>query len=382
VRRYHLVLISLLISFFLTEIFAQSKHLIPEESEHRYGKLFNVYQLQSEFILRNSGSGIAYLLRAEADRDLKVWTSKKSIEPGDTALVVVHFKPKKKGRFKHKVKLISGESVEPIVLKISGNIRKLKPDDKTACFYFKNRRPARRKQDDPIVISIPPRNYENIEEAVIFQSDSAPSDISVKTKKTDTAKKIITLLPPEEFKPNNIIFLIDVSGSMADSTKLRWLKLSIKKLIENIRPQDKVSLVCYSDSVRSIAEGLSYGNKNKLIQLTDSIKAKGNTKGNKAIHFALNMAIRNYLPEGNNQIILASDGVFAFNNADYKKWTDLVGDKNILLSAIAFGKDAKAIKNLTEISQRGNGSFIHIRSRTQASKAILEEIEFRSKIQK
>ena len=379
------IFVHILFLIFTQYLTSQQRFLVADEYEHLYGIVENVYQLQSDFVLKNTGEKNIYLLRADAEGGLKIWTSKRTIVPGDTALVFVRFCPKEKGRFNHKVQLITSESSDPFVLRIKGVVASIKPDDKTACFYFQNRKPKKKKRDEDMVVSIPIRtsnlkteNEERDEPSEII-TDSAEVDLQKKTDSIETNWSVATLLPPAEYMANNVIFLVDVSGSMADSTKLRWLKLSMKKLIENIRPSDRISLVCYRDSVICLAEGMSYKDKSRLSFLTDSIKAKGMTRGNKAIHYALDMAIRNYLPDGNNQIILASDGVFSFKDYDYRAWTEKVGDKKIYLSALAFGRDSKALGNLREISEKGSGSFIHIKSRKVAQSAIFDEIEQRSR---
>ena len=162
---------------------------------------------------------------------------------------------------------------------------------------------------------------------------------------------------------------------MIDSNKLQWLKLSVNNLIKNVRDIEKISIVTYRDSVRCLAENKNNADTAELYQLIRELKAKGITRGNKAIHFALDLAIRNYLPNGNNQIILATDGKFPFTEKDYEIWKLKTSDKKIVLSVLAFGNDKKAIVNLKEISKKGKGNFIQIETLDLAKSAIFEEVK-------
>ena len=292
----------------------------------------------------------------------------------------------KKGRFNFKIKLFTGESDKAKILRMKGYISSIKAEDKTACFYFNERKKRKRSnyKHEIIIVShnqnkisaIDTSIFENIK---IYETDTLKLLVPDTSTEQKTTKSFHTLLPIEKYKPNNIIFLIDVSGSMADTTKLRWLKISINNLLNNLRPTDKISLLCYRDSVNCIADGLSYEKKYELINIVDALKARGNTKGNKAIKTAIDLCIKNYISDGNNQIILASDGVFPFNNKDYSDWTQKTANYKINLSTLAFGKDLRAMENLKSISKKGEGSFIQVTSRKFAEKAVFNEIEMRSR---
>ena len=369
-------------------IYAQEHHLQVDSRVHEYGKLENIYQLQSKFTLKNQGNTTISLLRSKSKEGLQVWASKKIIEPGDTALVLVQFIPKKKGKFKYAIDLITSESEIPITLKINGTIKSISSEDKTACYYFQNTKNRRKKTENTFTVrKVRQTDYTSFEMRVDEKSNSSipdtiaifhSSNIDTSILKTNNSND----LPEMEYMPNNIIFLIDVSGSMADSTKLKWLKLSVTKLIEHLRPTDKISIITYSDTVKCLANALSSFEKHTLLSTLNNLKAKGNTKGNKAIHFALDFTIQNYIEQGNNQIILASDGVFRFSEYDYKIWNERIKNRKIQLSTLAFGNDLKALINLEEISRKGNGNFIRIKSRNEALSAVIEEIKTQSRIKK
>ena len=182
------------------------------------------------------------------------------------------------------------------------------------------------------------------------------------------------------YKPNNIIFLVDVSSSMKDTSKLKVMQFALHHLIDALRPADKITFITYADSVRVLKNGVNGNAKQELSEVVDLLKAKGLTKGNKAILFSLDVALQNYIPDGNNQIILATDGKFRFYPDDQKMYKIKQGDKLIKLSTIAFGNDKDAMKNLKEIAEIGNGHFIHIKNKAKAKEQLLEEIKENSLI--
>ncbi len=188
-------------------------------------------------------------------------------------------------------------------------------------------------------------------------------------------KKEDALLDETLYKPNNIIFLVDVSSSMKDSAKLPVMRQALHYLIDALRPTDRITFITYADSVRTLRDGVSGDNKEDLNNVVEKLKAKGLTKGNKAILFSLDIALKNYLTNGNNQIILATDGKFRFYSEDQQKYIAKQGDKIVKLSTMAFGNDKDALKNLKEISEIGKGNFIHIKSRSRAKEQLLEEIK-------
>ncbi|MBK6985902.1 MAG: VWA domain-containing protein [Bacteroidetes bacterium] len=112
--------------------------------------------------------------------------------------------------------------------------------------------------------------------------------------------------------------MVDVSSSMRDTNKLKVMQFALHHLIENLRTIDKITFITYADTVKIIREGLTGNQKEELNEVVNRLKAKGMTKGNKAILFSLEVAIKNYISNGNNQIILATDGKFRFYPDDQK----------------------------------------------------------------
>ncbi len=358
-----------------------------DEAIKDIGTQENIYKIKADYIITNNQVKNLYLLRADAQKGITIRAAKKTIKPGDTTVIVVEFIPQNTGRFHEEINLVTSADGMPFKMSLSGNIKSIKTDDKTACFYFSKPNNSGVKTTEAIV-AVEPTKPRDTSNKIPDNSDSTPtvtySTLPVATTKTLSTEPIqpksTTLLDEKLYKPNNIIFLVDVSSSMRDTNKLKVMQVALHYLIENLRPIDKITFITYADSVRIIRDGSTGENKQDLDAVVDKLKAKGMTKGSKGILFSLDVALKNYISNGNNQIILATDGKFRFYPDDQKKYIEKQGDKSIKLSTMAFGYDKDAIKNLKEIAEIGNGNFIHIKSRAKAREQLLEEIRQNSMI--
>lgn len=365
--------------------FAQNSTLVVDEADKEMGTLDNIYKISAGYVLQNTLPKNLYLLRADAQKGITIRASKKTLKPGDTSLVTVEFIPQSTGRFREVIQLVTSADGKPYALSLSGTIKSIKTDDKTACFYFKRPNTAGVKTTDPIVVTEPskPRDVSNRMPDHASEPKAAPiTTISSTANKPPVAVPAHTTnsktLDPDLYKPNNIVFVVDVSSSMKDSLKLPVMQASLHTLIEALRPEDHVSFITYADSVKLLMENLSGSDRQGLETIVDKLRARGPTKGNKAILFGLEVALKHYLSDGNNQIILATDGKFRFSEEDQQKFLTRQGNQKVILSTVAFGHDKDALENLQSIAKRGNGSFIHIKNRAKAKEALLNEIKDKS----
>jgi hypothetical protein len=344
------------------------------------GQIEEAYEIKGDVIIKNESDKKIFLLRADTDKGIKVFTSKKTLQAGDTALLVISFIPESAGKFRKEIKLVTSDQDDPYALRLSGNLGKLKADDKLACFYFGSRKNSNVKiKDGTIVVAEPKEPRDN--------SNKMPGHTSepMVTKPIEPKKPapVINENPGElslmSYKPNNIVFLVDVSSSMRDSMKLPFMKNSLYTLIDAVRDIDRITFITYADSVKVLKEAISGDNKKELKEIVAGLKGKGYTRGNKAIHKSQAVAQSHFIPEGNNQIFLATDGKFKFTEDDHQKWKSNQGTKKVTLTTVAFGTDKEAIKNLKEIALKGEGSFIHILNRNEGKEKLLEEVKNRSK---
>lgn len=372
-------------------LLSQNSAIVVDEKSKDIGSQENIYKIRADYVILNTLTKNLYLLRADAEKGITIKASKKTIKPNDTSLVVVEFIPETTGKFNKPINLVTSADGQPFQLSLSGTVRSIKTDDKTACFYFGKPNRAGVKEMPPMVVyedhapkdhpnKIPDHNTTPPPTPTATPGVTQTRPTEPETIDPQPVKKEESLLDPELYKPNNIIFLVDVSSSMKDSTKLPVLQASMNYLIQALRPTDRVTLISYADSVRVLKEGISGSDKEVLTEAVNKLKARGLTKGNKAILFSLDKAIEHYIAQGNNQIILATDGKFKFYSEDQQKFLTKKAEKIILLSTIGFGNDKDAITNLKEIAAIGKGNFIHIKSRSKAKDQLLNEIKEHSLI--
>ncbi|WP_449397516.1 vWA domain-containing protein [Chryseobacterium wanjuense] len=125
----------------------------------------------------------------------------------------------------------------------------------------------------------------------------------------------------------NIVFLIDVSGSMDEENKLPLLKSSFKILLERLRPQDKVAMVVYAGSAGVVLPPTSAAEKGKIIEALDRLQAGGSTAGGAGIELAYKLAEENFVKNGNNRVILATDGDFNVGVSSKASLEELIEEK-------------------------------------------------------
>lgn len=361
---------------------AQNSAIGVDEASKDIGTVDQVYKISAGYVLQNNLAKNLYLLRADAVHGVTIRSSKKTLKPNDTALITVEFIPERTGRFSEPVSLVTSADGKPYQLNLSGNIKSIKTDDKTACFYFKKPNNAGVKTTQPLVVTEPakPRDVSNKMPDGNTNRQPARKDSIVQSPARPIVQADDKLLDNSLYKPNNIVFVVDVSSSMKDSLKLPVMQASLYRLVEALRPTDHVTFVTYADSVKLVRENLSGADKDELKSIVSRLKARGLTKGNKAILFGLDVALMNYVEGGNNQIILATDGKFRFYPDDQQKFKTKQGDKKVILSTVAFGNDKDAMDNLKDIARIGNGSFIHVKSRAKAQEVLLDEIKDKSLI--
>lgn len=234
-------------------------------------------------------------------------------------------------------------------------------------------------------------NYKEPSEPVFTSDDSASlaknptnpirfPNINFPTSKSSTEEKPGEL-PLSTFAPNNIVFLIDVSSSMGYPDRLPLLKKSMINLLSNLRSVDKVSIVIYAGGTEVLMQSVSGDNKQKIARKINGLKASGSTAGGKGIREAYRIAKNNFISNGNNQIILATDGDFNLDKTDEAlfEYIEENTKSGIMLSVIGFGKKEKAIEKMKNIAQTGKGSYMHVSTEEDSNTVLIEEVKQRSR---
>lgn len=185
------------------------------------------------------------------------------------------------------------------------------------------------------------------------------------------------LLNSEKYVSNNLVMLIDVSGSMKIREKLDKLKVSMKQMAGIMRAQDMLTIIIYSSRSEVVLQSCPGDQKDVIYAAIDSLSAKGNSFGAQGMITAYRIAHENFIPGGNNQIILATDGLFNSRDISDKDLYDLAEDElklGVSISVIGFGRKKEPRMFMQTIASRGGGNFIEINSYSEASSALVSEI--------
>ena len=174
----------------------------------------------------------------------------------------------------------------------------------------------------------------------------------------------------------NLVFLIDVSGSMDEDNRLPLLKGAFKLLVENLRSKDVVSIVTYGDKVTVVLEPTSGDNKQQIIEAIEGLVPSGATAGASAIRTAYRMARQNFIPEGNNRVILATDGDFNIGQVSEKDLETIITQESktgIYLTCLGVGIGNYKDSKLEALANKGNGNFAYLDKENEAEKVLVEE---------
>jgi len=210
--------------------------------------------------------------------------------------------------------------------------------------------------------------------------DSLPVPSIVEVPKSTLAPANPGELDEKLYRPNNLIFLIDVSGSMKESDKLPLLKKALFTLLQPVRGIDKISIITYSDEARIVVPTTTGADKKRVYSIVDTLSAGGLTAGSKGLNEAYLLANESYIQQGNNQVILATDGAFSVSQKDRRMIEASAKDlsRPIVLSVVAFGNKENALDMLAGLSKLGGGSAMEVRKASQAENVLLDEIKKRS----
>lgn len=183
-------------------------------------------------------------------------------------------------------------------------------------------------------------------------------------------------IPTENLPPSNLVFLIDVSGSMEPENRLPLLKKAFKLLVKQLRPKDQVSIVVYSGAAGLVLPPTSGDKKEKINAAIDNLNAGGSTAGGDGIQLAYEIAMKNFLKNGNNRIILATDGDFNVGVSNDDELVKLIEEKResgVFLTCLGFGMGNYKDSKLEKLANKGNGNYAYIDNLTEANKVFVNE---------
>lgn len=181
----------------------------------------------------------------------------------------------------------------------------------------------------------------------------------------------------EEMPPSNLVFLIDVSGSMSAPNKLGLVKSSLQMLVNRLTEQDRVSIVVYAGAAGLVLPPTPGNKKEKILEAIDRLEAGGSTAGGKGIKLAYEVAKKTYIPEGNNRVIMASDGDFNVgisSNGALVRLIEKYRDRGVFLTVLGFGMGNLKDGKMEQLADKGNGNYAYIDTEKEAQKVLVTEM--------
>jgi Ca-activated chloride channel family protein len=465
--------------------------IVVDKTQFDFGDIYAHSERFVDFHFKNMGAARAFILRVEKQENIAFQVSSYAIDPSQSVVVRIQIAQKKKGAFSYKIPVYLSDRNEPLIIKISGNIKELAPDlnSLTDCPNF-NRRPSdgnpmdfmltvvtvdketkqvleksrvevlqqgltvgdwKTDKDGKVQKKIPlgftyfyaskegykpnemgayvnfQRNYIVIElerlpapppaveapEVQIVQTTPNPPVQPVPTnpepeeiewvigveptkpvEPPQPEKPVVNPTPspenqpeipaladipqedfnPEYFVPNNIVFVLDVSSSMNNENRLDLMKLALIELMKYVRPQDKITVVSYGSNAQVLVPTTSGDKKDEIIDKVSKIKAGGMTAGGQGIKLGYKMAQFAYIPGGNNQIIVITDGAFNKDSQDYERTIKRNTPKGYVLSVVGIKNKPEDEAKMTEVASMGQGRFLGINNVFDAKTKLIDEI--------
>ena len=184
------------------------------------------------------------------------------------------------------------------------------------------------------------------------------------------------IIPLENLPNSNLVFLIDVSGSMDEPNKLPLVQASLKMLTEQLREQDKVAIVVYAGSAGLVLPSTGGSNKIKIKEAIDNLQAGGSTAGGEGIQLAYKIAKENFIKGGNNRVILATDGDFNIGPSSDDALVRLIEKERrsgVFLSVLGYGMGNYKDNKMQQLADKGNGNHSYIDNINEAKKVLVQE---------
>ena len=184
-------------------------------------------------------------------------------------------------------------------------------------------------------------------------------------------------IPLEQLPPANLVFLIDVSGSMADDNKLPLLVRSFKLLVNELRPVDRVSIVVYAGQAGVVLPPTPGSDRGRIVAALDSLTAGGSTAGGEGLKLAYAVAKQTFLKDGNNRIIMATDGDFNVGASSQGELVRMIEEKRqegVLLSVLGFGMGNYKDATMQMLADHGNGNYAYIDTLLEAKKVLVSQL--------
>ncbi len=231
-------------------------------------------------------------------------------------------------------------------------------------------------KDTSEIVYIPPVVVEKTEpEIKVIEEIKSDSSVTIIIPEDTITDDFST----KDFVANNIVFLVDISASMNTKGKLNLLKASMIKMVEKLRPCDRISLVAYNSNAEVIIPSTTGDKKEEIIEKIKSLKGGGTTNGAAGLKAAYEIAQSFKITDGNNQVIMVTDGIFDIEGQKILQTVRKNEKENIITSVVGVKTDAFTEGNLRQITAAGKGNLVSIQSYEQGERLLLDEIKSQSK---
>lgn len=181
----------------------------------------------------------------------------------------------------------------------------------------------------------------------------------------------------EDIPASNLVFLIDVSGSMAEPNKLPLVKSAFRLLVKQLRPDDRVAIVVYASNTGLVLPSTEGNEKEAILSAIDNLSAGGSTAGGAGIQLAYKVAKENFIKGGNNRVILATDGDFNVGISSTEELVQMIEEKRdqgIFLSVLGFGMGNYKDSKMERLADKGNGNYSYIDNILEAKKVFVGQM--------
>jgi Ca-activated chloride channel family protein len=240
--------------------------------------------------------------------------------------------------------------------------------------------------------ALPPKDSVRIEEMVNYfaysypgprNSDPFSSQVEVASAPWNPEHRLAKVglkgrdVAQDKRPPSNLVFLIDVSGSMQPPNKLPLIKRGLPLLVEKLTENDRVAIVVYAGASGLVLSSTTCDHKAKILAALENLEAGGSTNGGSGIQLAYDTAIANFIKGGTNRVILATDGDFNVGVTNQGELTRLIEEKaksGVFLSVLGFGMGNYKDSTLEKLADKGNGNYAYVDSLQEARKVLVEEM--------
>ena len=186
------------------------------------------------------------------------------------------------------------------------------------------------------------------------------------------------ILPTDTLPASNLVFLIDVSGSMSDMNKLPLVKESLKVLVNQLRDEDKISIVVYAGAAGLVLPATDGSQKQTIIEALERLESGGSTAGGAGIQLAYKTATENFIKGGNNRVVLATDGDFNVGASSDSDMQTLIEEKRksgVFLTCLGYGMGNYKDKKTEILADKGNGNYAYIDNIQEANRFLGKEFK-------